>query len=59
MIIQFTKKTRHNVCLGPLLDIKPPSYSQIADMSVEQQIKHKLQQETITCFFNQLTGKKF
>ena len=36
-----------------------PSYSQLADMSVEQQIKNKLQQEKITCFFNQLTGKKF
>ena len=35
-----------------------PSYSQLADMSVEQQIKNKLQQEKITCFFNQLTGKK-
>ena len=38
---------------------KQPSYSQLADMSVEQQIKNKLQQEKITCFFNQLTGKKF
>jgi hypothetical protein len=28
-------------------------------MSVEQQIKNKLQQEKITCFFNQLTGKKY
>ena len=36
-----------------------PSYSQLADMSVEQQIKNKLQQEKITCFFNQLTVKKF
>ena len=36
-----------------------PSYSQLADMSVEQQIKNKLQQEKITCFFNQLTGKKY
>jgi len=36
-----------------------PSYSQIADMSVEQQIKNKLQQEKITCFFNQLTNKKY
>ena len=34
-----------------------PSYAQLADMSVEQQIKNKLQQEKITCFFNQLTGK--
>jgi len=38
---------------------KQPSYSQLADMSVEQQIKNKLQQEKITCFLNQLTGKKF
>jgi hypothetical protein len=38
---------------------KQPSYSQLADLSVEQQIKNKLQQEKITCFFNQLTGKKF
>ena len=36
-----------------------PSYSELADMSVEQQIKNKLQQEKITCFFNQLTGKKY
>ena len=34
-----------------------PSYEQLANMSVEQQIKNKLQQEKITCFFNQLTGK--
>ena len=38
---------------------KQLSYSQIADMSIEQQIKNKLQQEKITCFFNQLTGKKY
>ena len=38
---------------------KPRSYSELADMSVEQQIKNKLQQEKITCFFNQLTGKKY
>ena len=38
---------------------KQLSYSQLADMSVEQQIKNKLQQEKITCFFNQLTGKKY
>ena len=38
---------------------KKPSYSDLADMSVEQQIKNKLQQEKITCFFNQLTGKKY
>jgi hypothetical protein len=38
---------------------KQPSYSQLADMSVEHQIKQKLQQEKINCFFNQLTGKKF
>lgn len=38
---------------------KQLSYSQIADMTVEQQIKNKLQQEKITCFFNQLTGKKY
>lgn len=38
---------------------KQPSYSQLADMSVEQQIKNRLQQEKITCFFNQLTGKKY
>ena len=37
---------------------KQPSYSELADMSVEKQIKDKLQQEKITCFFNQLTGKK-
>ena len=36
-----------------------PSYSQLADMSLEQQIKNKLQQEKITCFFNQLTNKKY
>ena len=36
---------------------KQRSYSELADMSVEQQIKNKLQQEKITCFFNQLTGK--
>ena len=40
-------------------DKNEPSYSQLADMSVEQQIKNKLQQEKITCFFNQLTGKKY
>jgi len=38
---------------------KQRSYSELADMSVEQQIKNKLQQEKITCFFNQLTGKKY
>ena len=38
---------------------KQPSYSQLADMSLEQQIKNKLQQEKITCFFNQLTNKKY
>ena len=38
---------------------KQPSYSQLADISVEQQIKSKLQQEKINCFFNQLTGKKY
>ena len=38
---------------------KQRSYSELADMSVEQQIKNKLQQKKITCFFNQLTGKKF
>ena len=37
----------------------PPSYSDLANMSVEQQIKDKLQQEKIHCFFNQLTGKKY
>ena len=37
---------------------KQPSYADLADMSVEKQIKDKLQQEKITCFFNQLTGKK-
>ncbi len=31
----------------------------LADMSVEQQMKNKLQQEKITCFFNQLTGTKY
>ena len=36
-----------------------PSYEQLANMSVEQQIKNELQQEKITCFFNQLTGKKY
>ena len=30
---------------------KEPSYSQLADMSVDQQIKSKLQQEKIQCFF--------
>ena len=35
------------------------SYSELADMSLNEQIKNKLQQEKITCFFNQLTGKKF
>jgi hypothetical protein len=38
---------------------KQRSYSELADMSVEQQIKNRLQQEKITCFFNQLTGKKY
>jgi len=38
---------------------KKPSYADLADMSVEQQIKNKLQQEKINCFFNQLTGKKY
>ncbi len=38
---------------------KQSSNSQLPDMSVEQQIKNKLQQEKITCFLNQLTGKKF
>jgi len=38
---------------------KESSYEQLANMSVEQQIKNKLQQEKITCFFNQLTGKKY
>jgi len=38
---------------------KQRSYSELADMSVEQQIKNRLQQEKITCFFNQLTGRKF
>ena len=38
---------------------KQRSYSELADISVEQQIKNKLQQEKITCFFNQLTGKSF
>ena len=33
------------------------SYSELADISVEEQIKKKLQDEKITCFFNQLTGK--
>ncbi len=36
---------------------KQPSYADLADMSVEKQIKDKLQQEKSTCFFNQLTGK--
>ena len=35
------------------------SYSELADMSLNEQIKKKLQEEKITCFFNQLTGKKF
>ena len=38
---------------------KESSYSLLADMSVDQQIKNKLQQEKITCFFNQLTNKKY
>ena len=37
---------------------KQPSYADLADMSVEKQIKDKLQHEKITCFLNQLTGKK-
>ena len=35
------------------------SYSELADMSLNEQIKKKLQEEKITCFFHQLTGKKF
>ena len=38
---------------------KPPSYTELTNMSVEKQIKDRLQQEKIECFFNQLTGKKF
>jgi hypothetical protein len=34
-------------------------YSELADMSLNEQIKKKLQEEKITCFFHQLTGKKF
>ncbi len=34
------------------------SYSELADMSLNEQIKKKLQEEKITCFFHQLTGKK-
>ena len=40
-------------------DKKEKSYSELADMSLNEQIKKKLQEEKITCFFNQLTGKKF
>jgi hypothetical protein len=35
------------------------SYSELADMSLNEQIKKKLQEEKILCFFHQLTGKKF
>ena len=35
------------------------SYSELADMSLNEQIKKKLQEEKITCFFHQLTDKKF
>ena len=38
---------------------KPPSYTELTNMSVEKQIKDRLQQEKIECFFNQLTGKKY
>ena len=38
---------------------KEKSYSELADMSLNEQIKKKLQEEKITCFFHQLTGKKF
>ena len=40
-------------------DKKDKSYSELADMSLNEQIKKKLQEEKITCFFHQLTGKKF
>ena len=32
---------------------------QLANMSVEQQIKNNLQEEKIKNFMNQLTGKRF
>ena len=38
---------------------KEPSYTELTNMSVEKQIKDRLQQEKIECFFNQLTGKKY
>ena len=38
---------------------KPPTYTELTNMSVEKQIKDRLQQEKIECFFNQLTGKKY
>ena len=38
---------------------KQPSYTELTNMSVEKQIKDRLQQEKIECFFNQLTGKKY
>ena len=38
---------------------KAPSYTELTNMSVEKQIKDRLQQEKIECFFNQLTGKKY
>ena len=38
---------------------KQPSYTDLTNMSVEKQIKDRLQQEKIQCFFNQLTGKKY
>jgi len=40
-------------------DVANKSYSELADMSLNEQIKKKLQEEKITCFFHQLTGKKF
>lgn len=38
---------------------KQQSYTELANMSVEKQIKDRLQQEKIECFFQQLTGKKY
>ena len=34
-----------------------PSYQHLTNMSVEQQIRNKFQNEKINCLFNQLTGK--
>ena len=55
----FTHRPSNQTIFCKPKEKNEPSYSQLADMSVEQQIKNKLQQEKITCFFNQLTGKKY